>query len=84
MSEGEYVNSLVSEYAAVLRRSLSKYSQSQRDESGIIEELVSSADWSSSGARELLKLADSYGAFMLRNALAIAVVLGKEDGSQGF
>jgi hypothetical protein len=31
-----------------------------------------------------LKLADKYGAFMLRNALAIAVVLGKEDGSKGF
>jgi hypothetical protein len=31
-----------------------------------------------------LKLADIYGAFMLRNALAIAVVLAKEDGSAGF
>jgi hypothetical protein len=32
----------------------------------------------------VLKRADKYGAFMLRNALAIAVVLGKEDGSKGF
>ena len=54
------------------------------DESGILKELSVSADWSTSGARELLKLADEYGAFMLRNALAIAVVLGKEDGSEGF
>jgi hypothetical protein len=30
------------------------------------------------------RLAEDYGAFMLRNALAIAVVLGKEDGSAGF
>ena len=32
----------------------------------------------------ILRLADNYGAFMLRSALAIAVVLGKEDGSEGF
>jgi hypothetical protein len=31
-----------------------------------------------------VRLADDYGAFMLRNALAIAIVLGKEDGTQGF
>lgn len=43
-----------------------------------------SADWSITGASELLRLADHYGAFLLRNALAIAVVLGKQDGSLGF
>jgi len=41
-------------------------------------------DWTSSGASELLALVENYGAFMLRNALALAVVLGKEDGSKGF
>jgi hypothetical protein len=45
---------------------------------------VVSADWSLSAAREILRLVENYGAFMLRNALAIAVVLAKEDGSEGF
>lgn len=84
MREGERVASLVSEYATLLRGRLSKNSQRQHDETGIIRDLVASADWSMSGARELMRLADNYGAFMLRNALAIAVVLRKEDGAQGF
>jgi len=84
MREGEYVDSLVAEYATLLRARLSKDPQSLRDETGIIEDLEASADWSTSGARELVRLADNYGAFMLRNALAIAVVLGKEDGAGGF
>ena len=84
MRAGECVDSLVSEYATLLRGKLSKDSQMQHDEAGMIEELVESADWSMSGARELMRLADNYGAFMLRNALAVAVVLRKEDGVQGF
>jgi len=50
----------------------------------ILKELSVSADWNIFAAREILRLAEDYGAFMLRNALAIAVVLGKEDGSAGF
>ena len=34
--------------------------------------------------RALVSLANDYGAFMLRNALALAVVLEKEDGEIGF
>ncbi len=80
MTEGEYVDSLVDEYGVLIaKRTNGKY-----DESRIIKELADSADWNLSGAHELLRLADVYGAFMLRNALAIAVVLGKEDGSAGF
>lgn len=84
MREGERVASLVSEYATLLCGGLSRDSQRQHDEAGIIEDLAASADWSMSGARELMRLVDNYGAFMLRNALAIAVVLRKEDGAQGF
>jgi len=51
---------------------------------GIVKEFSISADRSLSGASDLLRLADNYGAFMLRNALGIAVVLDKEDGSTGF
>jgi hypothetical protein len=84
MREGEYVDSLVDEYATLLRGRLSRDPQNRHDDAGIIEDLEASADWSTSGARELVRLADNYGAFMLRNALAIAVVLGKEDGARGF
>ena len=84
MREGEYVDSLISEYQTILGNGELKDAEGGYDESGILKELSVSADWSTSGASELLKLADKYGAFMLRNALAIAVVLGKEDGSEGF
>ena len=84
MNEGEYVDSLVRGYASLLHGRLSNDPQTKHDETGIVEDLARSADWSTSGAHELLTLADHYGAFMLRNALAIAVVLGKEDGTLGF
>jgi hypothetical protein len=84
MREGEYVDSLVDEYATLLRERLSRDLHNRHDDAGIIKVLEASADRSTSGARELVRLADNYGAFMLRNALAIAVVLGKEDGVRGF
>ena len=84
MSEGEYVDSLVNEYASLLHRRTTNDAQTQNDEVGVVEDLVVSADWSMPAAHELMRLADRYGAFMLRNALAVAVVLGKEDGTEGF
>ncbi len=84
MREGEYVESLISEYETVLGKKELKDVQGGYDESGIIKELSVAADWSVTGASEILRLVDKYGAFVLRNALAIAVVLGKEDGSEGF
>jgi hypothetical protein len=84
MSEGEYVDSLVNEYTSLFHGKMINESDAQHDAAGIVEELVVSADWSASAAQELIRLAEHYGAFMLRNALAVAVVLGKEDGSLGF
>lgn len=84
MSEGEYVDSLIVDYETLLTKKLLKNSRGEYNESEILKELVASADWSASAAREILRLVDNYGAFMLRNALAIAVVLTKEDGSEGF
>ena len=84
MREGEYVDSLIGEYQIILARKSPKNSNSEYDESEILKELVVSADWSISAARQILRLVEDYGAFMLRNALAIAVVLGKEDGAAGF
>ena len=84
MREGEYVESLIGEYQMILAQKSLKNTNSEYDESEILKELVASADWSMSAAREILRLVEDYGAFMLRNALAIAVVLGKEDGAAGF
>ena len=79
MTEGERVDSLVDEY-----KSLMATVGSSATELDFLRELSISADWTVSGAHELLGLAHRYGAFMLRNALAIAVVLAREDGSSGF
>jgi hypothetical protein len=84
MSEGEYVDSLIVDYETLLTQKLLKNSLGEYNASEILEELGVSADWSLSAAREILRLVENYGAFMLRNALAIAVVLAKEDGSEGF
>jgi hypothetical protein len=84
MREGEYVDSLIAEYATLLRPRSPEDHQSQQDDMEVIEDLTASSDWTARGAHELVRLADEYGAFVLRNALAIAVVLGKEDGTQGF
>jgi len=46
--------------------------------------LSDEAEWTLDAAEALLSLARQYGNFMLRNALALAVVLGIEDGELGF
>ena len=46
--------------------------------------LQDSGDWTESGASEVVRLANEYGVFMLRNALALAIAMGKEDGDRGF
>ena len=84
MREGEYLDSLIDEYETRLAQSLVRNKNGEYNVSEILKELAGSADWSVPAAHEILTLADEYGAFMLRNALAVAVVLGKEDGSKGF
>ena len=84
MKESDYVDALIHEYEALLTQKSLRNSRGEYVESEIVKELSASAEWSTSAARELLRLAENYGAFMLRNALAIAIVLGKEDGSEGF
>ena len=40
--------------------------------------------WTREGACEISRLAREYGAFMMRNALAVATVLGIEDGELSY
>ncbi len=46
--------------------------------------LVQNAEWTPRGAHTLIQLARVYGAFMLRNAFALATALEIEDGDAGF
>jgi hypothetical protein len=48
------------------------------------QRLTNDAEWTPLAAEHLVQLAKGYGSFMLRNALAISLTLGIEDGSLGF
>jgi hypothetical protein len=80
VKEGSVVDSLISEYSNLIGNVVPENIQSQSFRSNIIRKLKNSASWTSSGTNEILSLVDNYGAFMLRNALALAVALNKEDG----
>ena len=85
MQESVYLESLIGEYNELLQQ----YAQSEAALSGENLRLISNVlckcgHWSERGADEITRLATDYGAFMLRNALAIALVLGREDGEMGF
>ena len=49
--------------------------------SSVQDALVKRGDWTPEGAAHLMMLARSYGSFMLRNAFALSVALGIEDGN---
>jgi len=81
MTETELLESTVSEYKAVVERG---GTGKHLDMNGIVRSLSSTHDWTDRGARAIVSLANEYGAFMLRNALALAIALEKEDGDLEF
>jgi hypothetical protein len=48
------------------------------------EALVRKGEWTPRAAEHMIQLAKNYGSFMLRNALAVSLALGIEDGDIGF
>lgn len=84
--EGVYVESLIGEYNKLLQECAQKPKAALSEENlGLVADVLRRCgDWSERGAEEITRLAKDYGAFMLRNALAIAVVLEREDGELGF
>jgi len=48
------------------------------------QRLAGTAEWTDIAAAHLVDLARNYGAFMLRNALALAVAAEIDDGDIGF
>lgn len=76
MSTPENVGSHVDEYRVILENT---------DSFDSLEgALMREGEWSAQAATHLLKLAKLYGSFMLRNALAISLVLDVEDGELAF
>lgn len=45
--------------------------------------LIKDCDWTPEGAATIIGLAKAYGSSILRNALALAIVLDIEDGEVG-
>jgi len=45
--------------------------------------LVTAGEWSDPAAEHLVAIATNYGSFVLRNACALALALGIEDGELG-
>jgi len=78
MENIENVSGLVSEYRCVFDGI--PFENDERLQRAITK----NCDWTQEASTQLIELARNYGVFMLRNALAIAIVLNKEDGEYGF
>lgn len=72
---------LVSEYDTLVQESTT--SRGRIDLDRLNYRLVGEAEWSHRAAAELLALCQRYGSFVLRNAAALALSLGIEDGEEG-
>lgn len=78
MNMPEKVANLVDEYRVL-------FEGVDRDASDSLETVLThEAEWTPEATAHLLQLAREYGAFMLRNALAISLALDIEDGELGF
>ncbi len=76
MNTPENVGLLVEEYRVLIANTDSLKS--------LEATLVADGDWTREAATHLVRLARLYGSFMLRNALAISLVLEIEDGELAF
>mgnify|MGYP001813211045 FL=1 len=83
MNETELLESTVSEYKNLFKPAKVKVN-GKLDTERIVSKLSKGHDWTLQGANAIVCMANENGAFMLRNALALAIVLGKEDGNLKF
>jgi len=83
MNETKLLESAVSEYRGLLKPASRKH-LTRLDTHRLARNLSSEHDWIEQGAHTIVSLANDYGAFMLRNALALAIALNKEDGDLRF
>ena len=83
-TEGTLLESRIHEYENLLKGMQDERQADQDNLLNITQALCRNADWTARGAQEIVELVKNYGTFILRNALAVAVVLGMEDGNKGF
>jgi len=83
MTEVELLGAAVHEYQSLLTSSAAHGSKIV-DMTALVAHLSRAHEWTEEGAQVVVTLANEYGVFMLRNALALAVALGKQDGDLGF
>ena len=83
---GSDVSGLVREYTAIIpeRCETDPDRPDRLARHRLQEALVQEAEWTPQAAAHLVDLAQRYGTFMLRNALAVALALGIEDGELGY
>jgi hypothetical protein len=75
------LGSLVKEYCEIVANSTSsETSNSEIDWVKVENELQLKAEWTQNGVHHLSSLVRNYGSFVLRNALALAIATGIEDG----
>lgn len=80
--EFERIGKTIEEYESLIGSSVDK-NENQVDWSQVHEVLETEAAWTHGGANHIVRLVRDNGAFVLRNACALAVVLGYEDGALG-
>jgi len=83
MTQIELLGSAVHEYRGILASSELNGAEIE-DLNRLVRHLSRGHDWTEEGATVIVTLAKEHGAFMLRNALALALALGQEDGDLGF
>jgi len=83
MNEGAFLESTIAEYDGLIQ-AIGSQEVTQLGDDQIATRLSVSCDWTERGADAIVGLARDYGAFMLRNALALAIALGEEDGRLGY
>ena len=75
---------LVEEYTTIIHESSpEKNSRGETRWNALENRLVGDAEWTVEGARHLSLLVRTYGAFILRNAAALAIALDLDDGEAG-
>ncbi|MEA3469692.1 MAG: hypothetical protein U9R57_15925 [Thermodesulfobacteriota bacterium] len=81
----EEISSLAEEYRIIIQQAERDNGCYLKSSKGTIDELLArDGEWSMEAAEHLSHLANPYGSFMLRNALALSMALQKEDGELGF
>ncbi len=81
----EQIESLISEYRDTVAHCSAQYqAETLPDHEGLALALAQDHEWTEQGARAIIDLANNYGSFMLKNALALSIALGKEDGELGY